>query len=85
MTQVTLVSYTVEAPRTATFSVGENIVTRPIAQEVTDDTLREHLTALARGLAIEYAEASPEVTPELSEGIVEAGTVLVEEGTDLSL
>jgi len=42
--------------RTATFDVNGDLKTRPIAQEVTNETLEEHLTALAEGLKIEFPE-----------------------------
>lgn len=81
MPQVTLVSYNPIPPCTATFQVdgAEELVTRPLSQEVTDETLEEHLKALARGLAVEAEEATLlEALPELSPGLVQEGTVLVE-------
>lgn len=79
MAQVTLLSYTTTPPRAATFSVDGEEVTRPISQEVTDETLEAHLVALAQGLAIECAEKELAESPALtlSEGLVAAGTVLV--------
>ncbi len=42
--------------RTATFEVNGGLRTRPIAQEVTNETLEAHITALAEGLKIEFPE-----------------------------
>lgn len=40
--------------RTATFDVDGESVTRGIADDVVNETLKDHLIALAQGLAIEY-------------------------------
>lgn len=53
------------AERTATFDVDGERITRGIADNIDDENLKEHLLALARGLAIEYpgtvelSDASP--------------------------
>lgn len=59
---ITFVSADLTA-RTATFNVDGTPVTRPIAQEITSDTLQDHLTSLAYGLYVEAtdADASAEV------------------------
>ena len=75
MTQV-LFSSIDTAARTATFTVDGTPVTRPIAQEVTDETLADHLQALANGLIIEAEQAAAVATP----GAITAAPVA--EGTE---
>lgn len=42
--------------RTATFLVNDQPVTRPIADDITDETLGAHLQALALGLSVELED-----------------------------
>ena len=60
MTTITLVSVDSVA-RTATFAVNGQNITRGISQEVTSETLADHLQALANGLIIEAEAAAVEV------------------------
>lgn len=55
MSEIKFISINAET-RTATFGVNGKEVTRSISQETTDETLAEHLRALARGLAVELEE-----------------------------
>ena len=48
--------------KTATFEVNSNVVNRPIAEGVTDETIKDHLVALAQGLAIELPEDVAQLT-----------------------
>lgn len=75
--------------RTATFDVDGEKVTRPIAQEVTDATLQDHLQALANGLFVEAEEkAATEIVGTITTVPVEVGTEfqyvepVVEEATE---
>ena len=58
-----------KAARTATFDVGGEQVTRRIPKQF-KETIDEHLTALAGGLAIEFAtvEEKEIETPALKDG-----------------
>lgn len=59
--------------RTATFDVNGKTVTRTISQETSDETLAEHLQALARGLAVELEEHG--MKDDSGEEIAEGGAV----------
>lgn len=57
--------------RTAVFSVpdgvgGQQLVTREVADGITNDSLDKHLIALAGGLAVEFPEEVAPVKPPLA-------------------
>lgn len=73
MTTCTFVSMSIEE-RTATFNVNGENITRPISQEVTDETLADHLQALANGLIIEAEEKAKQSNVDVITAIpIDAG------------
>lgn len=66
--------------RMATFDVDGVIEERQIADGVGQDTLAEHLTAMAEGLVI---EAKERLVPEITEAPFEAGIPIVTEQVGL--
>jgi hypothetical protein len=72
---VNFVSIDMEA-RTATFDVDGVIEERQIADGVGQDTIAEHLTAMAEGLVI---EAKERLVPEITEAPFAVGQEIITE------